>query len=121
MSPRGDALHRGARTGPAAKARAARGRRQDGGRGARRAREAPAKKAVELDPLALAALVVVGRIQEATGQREEAVATYEDVNHRWAKTDDTQETDDLLLADARARLGIYRLSSEHEKNLDSVV
>jgi tetratricopeptide (TPR) repeat protein len=83
--------------------------------------DAAAKKAVELDALALPALIVVGRIQEATGHRDEAVATYEDVNRRWSKTDDAQETDDMLLADARARLGIYRLSSEHEKNLDSVV
>lgn len=83
--------------------------------------ETAAKKAVEIDPLALGALIVVGRVQEETGRREDAVATFEDVNHRWAQTKDTEETDDILLADARARLGVFRLSPEHKKDLDSIV
>jgi tetratricopeptide (TPR) repeat protein len=83
--------------------------------------ESAAKLAFGLDPLALGALIVVGRTQEATGRREDAITTYEDVNRRWTKTKDTEETDDILLADARARLGVFRLSTEHAPDLDSVV
>jgi tetratricopeptide (TPR) repeat protein len=83
--------------------------------------EAAARQAVELDPLALGALVVVAQTQERRGQRTEAIATYEDVNARWLKTSDADESDDLLLAVARARLGVFRLSSDHAKDLDSVV
>lgn len=83
--------------------------------------EAAARKAVELDPLALGALVVVGRVQVETGRRAEAIATFEDVNARWLKTDDATETDDVLLAVARARLGIFRISEEHAKDLNSIV
>jgi tetratricopeptide (TPR) repeat protein len=83
--------------------------------------DAAAKAAVALDPLALGALVVVGRVEENAGLRDEAVATYSDVNHRWVGTKDEQETDDMLLADARAELGVFRLSNEFKKNLDGVV
>lgn len=83
--------------------------------------EAAAKQAVELDPLALGALVVVGGVEERRGQRAEAIATYEDVNSRWLKTKDTDESDELLLAVAQARLGVYRLSTEHATDLDSVI
>ncbi len=90
-------------------------------RGDDAAAETAAKKAVELDPLALGALVVVGLSHEESGRRDDAIATFEDVARRWAKTKDTEETDDMLLADARARLGVFRLSSEHKKDLNSVV
>ena len=83
--------------------------------------QATAKTAVEEDPLALGALIVIGRVQEATGRREEAIGTYEEVNRRWSKTDEAQESDDVLLADARARLGIFRLSSEHRPDINSVL
>lgn len=83
--------------------------------------ETTARAAADLDPLALGALIVVGLAQEETGRREEAIATYEEVNRRWAKTGDAEETDDILLADARARLGVFRLSSEHKKDLESIV
>lgn len=83
--------------------------------------EKVAKEAFALDPLALGALIVVGRVEETTGRRDEAIATYEDVNHRWTQTKDTEETDDILLADARARLGVYRLSTEHAKDPNSVI
>ena len=83
--------------------------------------EAAAKQAVELDQLALGALVVVGGIQERTGKREEAIATYVEVNKRWHDSTDEQETDDVLVAAARARLGVYRLSTEHRSDLNSVI
>ena len=83
--------------------------------------EKAAKEAVELDPLALGALVVLAGAQERRGEREQAVATYTDVNSRWVKTSDEQESDDVLVAAARARLGVFRLSTEHRKDLNSVI
>jgi len=90
-------------------------------RGDEAAADAAAKAALALDPLALGALVVVGRVQENAGLRDDAVKTYADVNHRWVGTADEQETDDMLLADARAELGVFRLSNEFDKKLDPVV
>jgi tetratricopeptide (TPR) repeat protein len=77
--------------------------------------DAAAKAAVALDPLALGALVVVARVQENAGQREEAVKTFVDVNHRWVGTQGNEESDDILIADARAVLGVFRLSNEYDK------
>jgi tetratricopeptide (TPR) repeat protein len=83
--------------------------------------EAAAKAALALDPLALGAKLVIGRLQEAAGKRDEAVETYKEINRLWSKTDDATETDDMLMADARAELSIFRLSSEYAKNLNAVL
>jgi tetratricopeptide (TPR) repeat protein len=84
--------------------------------------DAAAKQAIALDPLALGALVIVAQVQERAGKRSEAIATYVDVNERWRNTkEDAEETDDVLVAAARARLGVFRLSSEHRVDLNSVV
>jgi tetratricopeptide (TPR) repeat protein len=83
--------------------------------------EKAAKQAVELDPLALGALVVLGGVEERRGEREQAIATYTDVNTRWVNTSDDQESDDVLVAAARARLGVFRLSTEHRQDLNSVI
>jgi tetratricopeptide (TPR) repeat protein len=83
--------------------------------------DAGAKAALAIEPMALGALVVVGRVQENAGLRDAAVETYKDVNSRWAKGEDAKETDDVLLAVARARLRLFRISNEYAKNLDGVV
>ncbi len=83
--------------------------------------DAAAKAALALDADALGALYVVGRVQENAGDRAGAVKTYVDVNHRWVATSAEQETDDVLLADARAELRIFRITNEYGKDVDRVV
>jgi len=68
----------------------------------------------------LVARRLLGRLLEETGKREEAVDIYIDVNSRWAKSEG-RDSDDTLLAVARARLGIFRLSDEFRPSINSVL
>lgn len=84
--------------------------------------EAAARAAVALDEFALPALVALGRVQEATGRRDDALETYEDVKKRWAQHDDgAKDGDDVLLALARARAAEIRLSAGSNKGINSVI
>ncbi len=89
-------------------------------RGDAKEAEARARAAVAADENHLPAWRLVGLVLEETGRRDEAVKAYLEVNTRWAKNEG-DDTDDDLLAEARARLGIYRLSEEHKARLNSVI
>lgn len=55
---------------------------------------------------------LLGRALEETGRRDAAAAEYTEVNRRWARSDEA-ETDADLLAVARARLGLARVTDEY--------
>lgn len=61
-----------------------------------------------------------GRLLEETGRREEAVDAYLKVNSIWARSEG-EDTDDELLAVARARLGVFRLTDAYRANVEGVL
>ena len=82
--------------------------------------ETAAREALKLDEEFLPARRILGAALEETGRRDAAEEEYVDLNRRWSKRDGG-DTDDDLLAVARARLGIYRVSDEYKKDLNFVV
>jgi tetratricopeptide (TPR) repeat protein len=61
-----------------------------------------------------------GRLLEEAGRREEAVDAYLKVNSIWARSEG-EDGDDDLLAVARARLGVFRLTDEYRANVQGVL
>ncbi len=82
--------------------------------------EAALAAAATLDAAYLPAQRLRGRFLEESGRRDEAVAAYEKVNTLWAHSEG-EDSDDDLLAVARARLAIYRLSDTYRGDATSVL
>lgn len=78
------------------------------------------RSALAADPASLPARQMLGRVLEETGRRDAAAAEYVEVNRRWA-TSDADETDDELLAVARARLGLARVTDEYRVDPDGIL
>ncbi len=76
--------------------------------------------ALVADEANLVARRLLGRLLEETGHRDEAVEAYVAVNSTWAQTEG-EGSDDELLAVARARLGVFRLSKEFSPSINGVL
>jgi tetratricopeptide (TPR) repeat protein len=82
--------------------------------------ETAAREAMKLDETSLPARRILGEVLAETGRRDAAVEAWVELNRLWAKHDGT-DTDETLLAVARARLGVYRISTEYRQDLNFVV
>ncbi len=82
--------------------------------------EAALRAALALDESGLRARRLLAQVLEESGRREEALDTYLDVNRRWARSD-AAESDEELLAVARARLGVARLTDDPKVSPNSVI
>lgn len=77
--------------------------------------------ALEKDPTYVPAHTRLGALHEIHGRREEALASYKEANRLWARSEDTEDTDDVIIAEAEARLGAMRLSTARKVSLNSVL
>ncbi len=82
--------------------------------------EAIVSARLEAEPADVPARQLLGRALEETGRRDDAIVAYEAANDAWAQSED-QDTVDELLAVARARLGLFRLSDAYKPSLNSVL
>ncbi len=82
--------------------------------------EASCQAALAVDEGHLPARRLLGAAMEDLGRRDEALDQYKDINSRWAKSTG-KDSDDTLIAVARARAGIFRLSDEFRPRAASIL
>jgi tetratricopeptide (TPR) repeat protein len=82
--------------------------------------EAAAREALKLDEASLSARRALGAALEEQGKREAATEQYVEVNKLWSRNEGA-DTDEDLLAVARARLGVFRCSDEYRADANGVV